>query len=45
MTRFVARQLATSHTYSLAPAVAAFGYAPPVSGAEAFARTVASLRG
>ena len=44
MTRFVAKQLATSHTYTLAPAVAAFGYAPPVSGGEAFSRTVAALK-
>lgn len=44
MTRFVALQLATSHTYSLEPARAAFGYAPPVSGEAAFEATVASLR-
>lgn len=41
MTRFVASQLATSHTYRVEPAQAAFGYAPPVSGEEAFARTAA----
>lgn len=44
MTRFVARQLATSHTYSLAPAREAFSYAPLVDGIEAFERTVAALR-
>jgi nucleoside-diphosphate-sugar epimerase len=41
MTRFVASQLARSHTYSLRPACEAFGYAPPVTGEEAFERTVA----
>lgn len=41
MTRFVASQLALSHWYSLRPAREAFGYAPPVAGAEAFERTVA----
>lgn len=45
MTRFVARQLATSHTYSLAPAQRAFGYAPPVTGVEGFERTVMALTG
>lgn len=44
MTRFVAAQLATSHTYSLAPARAAFGYDPPVGGDEALARTVEGFR-
>ncbi len=44
MTRFVARQLATSHTYSLAPAREAFGYAPDIDGDEAFRRTVAWVR-
>lgn len=44
MTRFVALQLATSHTYSLTPARAAFGYAPPVDGPTAFDATVRSLR-
>ena len=44
MTRFVAKQLATSHTYSLLPAKDAFGYAPEVDGDEAFARTLAWLR-
>ena len=45
MTRFVARQLATSHTYSLAPAREAFGYVPEVEGDEGFGRTVAWVRG
>lgn len=44
ITRFVALQLATHHTYSLAEAREAFGYAPPVGAAEALARTVAGLR-
>lgn len=39
MTRFVATQLATSHTYDMAPTRAACGYAPPVSGDDAFDRT------
>ena len=43
MTRFVALQLATSHTYDSAPAREAFGFVPPVSGEEAFERTVAAL--
>jgi nucleoside-diphosphate-sugar epimerase len=40
MTRFVAAQLASSHWYDLQPARDAFGYAPPVSAADAFDRTV-----
>lgn len=44
MTRFVALQLATHHTYSLAEAREAFGYEAPVSAEEALARTVESLR-
>lgn len=40
MTRFVAAQLAASHWYDLAPARAAFGYAPPVDAEEAIRRTV-----
>ncbi len=44
MTRFVALQLATHHTYSLAEAQQAFDYRPPVGPEEALARTVASLR-
>ncbi|GDX81094.1 3-beta hydroxysteroid dehydrogenase [Deltaproteobacteria bacterium] len=43
MTRFVARQLSTCHTYDLAPARAAFGFAPPVSGVDAFERTITAL--
>jgi nucleoside-diphosphate-sugar epimerase len=39
MTRFVAAQLARSHSYSLAPAREAFGYAPLVSATEASSRT------
>lgn len=44
LTRFVASQLARSHTYSLEPARRAFGYAPPVSGEDGFARTAAWWR-
>ena len=44
MTRFVASQLATSHTYSIEPAREAFGYAPPVSAIDALDRTVAWWR-
>lgn len=44
MTRFVAAQLASSHSYSLAPAREAFGYTPEVSGEEAFRRTAAAWR-
>jgi len=40
MTRFVASQLALSHWYSLRPAREAFGYAPPVTGDQAFEQTV-----
>jgi len=45
MTRFVAAQLATSHTYTLAPARAAFGYTPVVDAAEGFERTVRAFGG
>jgi nucleoside-diphosphate-sugar epimerase len=45
MTRFMAGQLGTSHTYSLRPAQEAFGYAPPVPNDEAFRRTVEWWRG
>ena len=38
MTRFVAAQLATSHTYSIQPAIDAFGYAPPVTAEEGLRR-------
>jgi nucleoside-diphosphate-sugar epimerase len=41
MTRFVASQLATSHTYDLTPSRNDVGYAPPLSGADAFEETVA----
>ncbi len=44
MTRFVASQLATSHTYTIEPAREAFGYAPPISAADALDRTVAWWR-
>ena len=44
MTRFVARQLATSHWYDLTGAITECHYAPPVSGEVAFERTVAWLR-
>ena len=44
MTRFVAAQLATSHSYDMAPARRDFGYRELVSGEEALARTLASLR-
>ena len=45
MTRFVARQLSTSHTYSLGPARAAFGFVPHVSADTALAETIRSLQG
>jgi nucleoside-diphosphate-sugar epimerase len=41
MTRLTASQLAATHTYSIEPAVRAFGYAPPVGADEALERTVA----
>jgi nucleoside-diphosphate-sugar epimerase len=43
MTRFVARQLATSHTYDLAPLERATGYRELVPMAEATRRTAVSL--
>jgi len=43
MTRFVAAQLATSHSYDLAPARRDFGYAEEVGMGEATDRLVASL--
>ncbi|TDJ77160.1 MAG: NAD-dependent epimerase/dehydratase family protein [Planctomycetota bacterium] len=43
MTRFVAAQLSTSHTYDLAPARDDFGYREDVSLAEGTRRTLASL--
>lgn len=44
MTRFVATQLATSHSYSMEPAREAFGYAELVSLDDATQRTVDWLR-
>lgn len=44
LTRFVAEQLATTHTYSLAPARADFGYEERVSLSDATARTLEDLR-
>jgi nucleoside-diphosphate-sugar epimerase len=41
MTRFVAQQLASTHTYDLGPARRDFGYVPEVTGDEALDRTVA----
>lgn len=43
MTRFVATQLATSHSYSMEPATRDFGYTPTVDMAEALRRTVTAL--
>jgi nucleoside-diphosphate-sugar epimerase len=43
MTRFVARQLATTHTYDLGPAERDFGYRERVPLAAATARTIAAL--
>lgn len=43
MTRFVAKQLSTSHTYSLSPAERAFGYVPVVSAQDALEATIRSL--
>jgi nucleoside-diphosphate-sugar epimerase len=45
MTRFVAAQLGSSHTYDVGPAVRDFGYAPPVGPEDALERTVAWWRG
>lgn len=44
MTPFVAKELASSHWYDLSGAARDLGYAPAVSGAEGFARTVAYFR-
>jgi len=44
MTRFVATQLATSHSYSMEPARRDFGYEERVEMAEALARTLPGLR-
>ncbi|MEM1348316.1 MAG: NAD-dependent epimerase/dehydratase family protein [Myxococcota bacterium] len=43
MTRFIARQLATSHWYDMGPAKRDFGYAPEVSMDEGLERLVASM--
>ena len=43
MTRFVAAQLSTSHSYDLAPARDDFGYREEVSLAEGTRRLIASL--
>jgi hypothetical protein len=40
MTRFVARQLSTSHTYSLQPSRDAFGFEPRVVPCVALQRTI-----
>ena len=45
MTRFVAAQLASSHSYSLEPARRDFGFEPPVTPAAALDATVAWWRG
>jgi nucleoside-diphosphate-sugar epimerase len=45
LTRFVARILATSHTYDLKPAERDFGYRQRVSLREATARTIAAFGG
>ena len=44
MTRFVARQLATSHSYDMAPARRDFGYVEEVGLEEATERAIADLR-
>lgn len=44
MTRFVAAQLATSHTYDVRPAVQAFGYAPVVDAEEGVRRVIDAWR-
>lgn len=44
MTRFVAAQLATSHTYDVRPAVEAFGYAPVVGPEEGLQQMFAAWR-
>jgi hypothetical protein len=41
MTRFVAQQLATTHTYDLGPARRDFGYGPVIDPDEALERTAA----
>jgi nucleoside-diphosphate-sugar epimerase len=44
MTRFVAAQMASSHSYALGPARAAFGYTPPFSGEDGFRITAAAWK-
>ncbi len=44
MTRFVAKQLSTSHTYDLGPARDDFRWTPLVDGREAQRRTIEALR-
>jgi len=44
MTRFVAGQLATSHSYTMEPAARDFGWRPEVTMDEAMERTLAWLR-
>ena len=44
MTRFVSLQLATEHSYDMAPAQRDFGYRERISMADATARLVADLR-
>ncbi|MSP56246.1 MAG: NAD-dependent epimerase/dehydratase family protein [Myxococcales bacterium] len=44
MTRFVAAQLATSHTYDVRPAIDAFAYAPVVGPEEGLERMFAAWR-
>ncbi len=44
MTRFVAKQLSTSHTYDLGPARDDLGWTPAVDGREAQRRTIEALR-
>ena len=44
MTRFIALQLATEHSYDMAPAQRDFGYRERISMADATARLVADLR-
>ena len=45
MTRFVAAQLSTSHSYAMEPAARDFGYAPIVDLEAATARAIAAFRG
>jgi nucleoside-diphosphate-sugar epimerase len=45
MTRFVAAQMATSHSYDMGPAYREIGYAPVVDGTEGLRRTIEAWRG